>query len=265
MNANLAALLYLVSGILFILALRGLSSPATSRQGNRFGMIGMAIAVLTTLALASAVERPFVAAGHPRLRHRRRHRRVARAHHPDDRDAAARGDVPFAGRPRRGARRRRRVLCARGLRHRRGRHHSSGEHDRDVAWARDRRDDLHRLDHRLPQARRPHVRRADPVAPAPRRQRRARRRARPDDRAVLRHPIAGVLLAHRARSRSRSASCSSFRSAAPTCRSSSRCSTPIPAGRRRASASPSAISRSSSPARWSAPRARSCPTSCARA
>jgi NAD(P) transhydrogenase subunit beta len=50
-NANLAALLYLVAGILFILALRGLSSPASSRQGNRFGMIGMAIAVLTTLAL----------------------------------------------------------------------------------------------------------------------------------------------------------------------------------------------------------------------
>ena len=38
-------------GVLFILALRGLSSPATSRQGNRFGMIGMGIAVLTTLAL----------------------------------------------------------------------------------------------------------------------------------------------------------------------------------------------------------------------
>ncbi len=51
MNANLAALLYLVAGILFILALRGLSSPASSRQGNRFGMIGMAIAILTTLAL----------------------------------------------------------------------------------------------------------------------------------------------------------------------------------------------------------------------
>jgi NAD(P) transhydrogenase subunit beta len=50
-NANLAALLYLVSGILFILALRGLSSPATSRQGNRFGMIGMGVAVLTTLAV----------------------------------------------------------------------------------------------------------------------------------------------------------------------------------------------------------------------
>src|SRR6266513_4331865 len=51
MNANLAAVLYLVAGVLFILSLRGLSSPATSRQGNLFGMIGMAIAVATTLAL----------------------------------------------------------------------------------------------------------------------------------------------------------------------------------------------------------------------
>jgi NAD(P) transhydrogenase subunit beta len=50
MNANLAALLYLVAGVLFILSLRGLSSPASSRQGNFFGMIGMGIAVVTTLA-----------------------------------------------------------------------------------------------------------------------------------------------------------------------------------------------------------------------
>jgi NAD(P) transhydrogenase subunit beta len=50
MNANLAAILYIVSGVLFILALRGLSSPVTSQTGNRNGMIGMAIAVLTTLA-----------------------------------------------------------------------------------------------------------------------------------------------------------------------------------------------------------------------
>ncbi|QXX75986.1 NAD(P)(+) transhydrogenase (Re/Si-specific) subunit beta [Methylovirgula sp. HY1] len=50
MNASLAALLYLVAGILFILALRGLSSPATSRRGNSFGMVGMAIAIVTTLA-----------------------------------------------------------------------------------------------------------------------------------------------------------------------------------------------------------------------
>ncbi|PVM93230.1 NAD synthetase [Caulobacter radicis] len=50
MNANLAAILYLVSGVLFILALRGLSSPETSRKGNTYGMVGMAIAVVTTLA-----------------------------------------------------------------------------------------------------------------------------------------------------------------------------------------------------------------------
>ncbi|MFC3078538.1 NAD(P)(+) transhydrogenase (Re/Si-specific) subunit beta [Phenylobacterium terrae] len=49
MNANLAALAYLVSGVLFILALRGLSSPASSQAGNRNGMIGMAIAVGTVL------------------------------------------------------------------------------------------------------------------------------------------------------------------------------------------------------------------------
>jgi NAD(P) transhydrogenase subunit beta len=49
-NASLAAVLYLISGVLFILALRGLSSPESSRAGNRNGMIGMAIAVATTLA-----------------------------------------------------------------------------------------------------------------------------------------------------------------------------------------------------------------------
>src|SRR6266436_5351788 len=50
MSADLVALLYLLAGVLFILALRGLSSPETSRRGNLFGMIGMAIAVVTTLA-----------------------------------------------------------------------------------------------------------------------------------------------------------------------------------------------------------------------
>src|SRR5438132_7017591 len=50
MSPNIAGLLYLVAGVLFILALRGLSSPATSRQGNLFGIIGMAIAIVTTLA-----------------------------------------------------------------------------------------------------------------------------------------------------------------------------------------------------------------------
>ena len=46
-----AMLAYLASGVFFILALRGLSSPSSSRRGNRFGMAGMAIAVLTTLLL----------------------------------------------------------------------------------------------------------------------------------------------------------------------------------------------------------------------
>src|SRR5437763_11764890 len=50
MSADLVALLYLLAGILFILALRGLSNPETSRRGNLFGMIGMAIAIATTLA-----------------------------------------------------------------------------------------------------------------------------------------------------------------------------------------------------------------------
>src|SRR3979490_2054421 len=50
MNADLVALLYLVAGVLFIVALRGLSSPVTSRQGNLFGIIGMTIAIVTTLA-----------------------------------------------------------------------------------------------------------------------------------------------------------------------------------------------------------------------
>ncbi|MBU1377489.1 MAG: NAD(P)(+) transhydrogenase (Re/Si-specific) subunit beta [Alphaproteobacteria bacterium] len=50
MNGNIASILYLVSGVLFILALRGLSSPTTSQAGNRNGMIGMAIAVVTALS-----------------------------------------------------------------------------------------------------------------------------------------------------------------------------------------------------------------------
>jgi NAD(P) transhydrogenase subunit beta len=56
MSSDLVALLYLVAGVLFILALRGLSSPETSRRGNYLGMAGMAIAVLTTLAVARPQE-----------------------------------------------------------------------------------------------------------------------------------------------------------------------------------------------------------------
>ena len=49
MDSNTAAICYLASGVLFILALRGLSSPETSRQGNTFGMIGMGLAIGVTL------------------------------------------------------------------------------------------------------------------------------------------------------------------------------------------------------------------------
>ena len=50
---NITALSYLVSSVLFILALKGLSSPTTSRQGNTYGMIGMALAVVTTFLIPS--------------------------------------------------------------------------------------------------------------------------------------------------------------------------------------------------------------------
>ncbi len=54
----LAAFAYLVSGVLFILALRGLSSPESSRRGNRLGMLGMLIAVGTTMATHDAIALP---------------------------------------------------------------------------------------------------------------------------------------------------------------------------------------------------------------
>ncbi|WP_045860731.1 NAD(P)(+) transhydrogenase (Re/Si-specific) subunit beta [Teredinibacter purpureus] len=49
MSVNITAFAYLISSVLFILALRGLSSPESSRQGNLFGMIGMALAIVTTI------------------------------------------------------------------------------------------------------------------------------------------------------------------------------------------------------------------------
>jgi NAD(P) transhydrogenase subunit beta len=64
MNASIAALAYLVAGVLFILSLRGLSSPETSRRGNTFGMIGMALAVgVTVLTLWSSGALDLLTAG----------------------------------------------------------------------------------------------------------------------------------------------------------------------------------------------------------
>ena len=64
MNASIAALAYLAAGVLFILSLRGLSSPETSRRGNTLGMVGMALAVgvtLLTLGTSGALD-PFTLA-----------------------------------------------------------------------------------------------------------------------------------------------------------------------------------------------------------
>ena len=49
MNENLSALLYLISSVFFIMALKGLSSPETARRGNIFGILGMLIAVTTLI------------------------------------------------------------------------------------------------------------------------------------------------------------------------------------------------------------------------
>ncbi len=63
MDQNLASLLYLGASVCFILALRGLSHPETSRGGNRLGMIGMAIAVAITLAMLPEIDFVLILAG----------------------------------------------------------------------------------------------------------------------------------------------------------------------------------------------------------
>ena len=63
MTANIAALLYTVSAVLFILALRGLSSPESSRRGNLFGMVGIAIAIVTTLLVSGLGGQGLILAG----------------------------------------------------------------------------------------------------------------------------------------------------------------------------------------------------------
>jgi len=63
MDQDLASLLYLVASVCFILALRGLSHPETSRGGNRFGMIGMAIAIAITLGMLPEIDFVTIFAG----------------------------------------------------------------------------------------------------------------------------------------------------------------------------------------------------------
>ena len=63
MTENISSILYLVSSVCFIMALRGLSSPETSRQGNVFGIAGMVVAIGTTLALPSVLSYEVIIAG----------------------------------------------------------------------------------------------------------------------------------------------------------------------------------------------------------
>jgi H+-translocating NAD(P) transhydrogenase subunit beta len=63
LSANVAAVLYLVSAVLFVMALRGLSSPDSSRQGNLYGMIGMGLAVGTTVLNPSVVSYGWIIGG----------------------------------------------------------------------------------------------------------------------------------------------------------------------------------------------------------
>ena len=163
MSLNLVTLLYLVASVCFIQALKGLSHPTTSIRGNLFGMIGMAIAVLTTAALIVKLERPH-SRGRPglgaaRSGGRRRLRRLARQDGRDDRDARAGGVLPQHDRPGGGVHRGRRRGRAVGVRHRRpagGQGRSRADPHRQPARAvprrGDRRDHLQRLGDRLRQA-----------------------------------------------------------------------------------------------------------------
>ena len=63
MSENLTAFAYLVASVCFIMALRGLSSPETARQGNRWGMAGMALAIVTTLLTPGVVSYPMIILG----------------------------------------------------------------------------------------------------------------------------------------------------------------------------------------------------------
>ena len=63
MSANLAAILYLVAAVCFVMALRGLASPETARAGNIFGIVGMVLAIGTTLANPGVVSYPLIIAG----------------------------------------------------------------------------------------------------------------------------------------------------------------------------------------------------------
>ena len=186
---------YLIAGICFILALRGLSSPASSQRGNRLGMIGMAIAVATTLAIhdvASTLEIAIaIAIGGAiglvtarRIQMTAMPQLVAAFHSPR--------------RHGRGAGRRGGVSQPPSVRHSGRWRHLPGEPGRARAGRRDRCDYLLRIGDRFPQAQRQHERLADPATAAPCAQPRHAGRDPRADRLLHAGPVAvGVLDDHR--------------------------------------------------------------------
>ena len=198
MSSNLVALLYLVAGVLFILALSGLSSPETSRRGNYLGMTGMAIAVLTTLAVArpetpltwamiivgiaigggigAVVARRIPMTAMPEL--------VAAFHSLVGMAAVLVAAAAFYAPEAFG-------IGTPGAIH-------TAEPGRDVAWLRHRRSHLLRLGNCVSQALRAHVRQADHVAGAAHHQHRARAAPSVLHRDVLPRADGAVFLGTRA-------------------------------------------------------------------
>ncbi len=158
MSMNLVTLLYLIASVCFIQALKGLSHPTTSRRGNLFGMVGMAIAVLTTVALVFKIS-----SEDRHHRHRLRGRRPAGRGHRrfdhgqarrDDQDARAGRLHAQHDRPGRRVHRHRRGGRAAVAGHRRepGRHHPHRQPPGAVPRRGHRRHHLLRLGDRLRQA-----------------------------------------------------------------------------------------------------------------
>ena len=181
MSESYSAFLYLIASICFIMALRGLSSPDTARNGNYFGIAGMVIAMLTTLAtphvvsfwliivglliggaIGTYIARQIQMTALPQL--------VAAFHSLVGLAAVCVATAAFSR--------------ARGLRHRRARRIHGASLVEMALGPDDRRDHLYRLDRRLRQTAGPGLGRAADLPGPASAQRAARRGADPADRAV---------------------------------------------------------------------------------
>ena len=218
MIADLAALAYLVSGVLFILALRGLSSPETSRRGKRHGNDRYGPGGGGDAVPGGCSRSPHLGHDHRRGRHRRHYRRHHRPAHTHDRHAAAGGGIPQPGGHGGGAGGSFGAVHAGGLRHRHRRQHQGVESRRDGPGRGHRRRHLHGFRGGFHQAAGIGVRRARGVSRAASVERAAGNHSRRAHRVAVRHRIPhGLLGAGHPRVRHRRAD-SSSPSAAPTCR-----------------------------------------------